>query len=59
MADRKHFIVLGLGTFGAALSKQLSKNGCHVTGIDETREQVEELRRQDRPLAAGQWRKAL
>ncbi|MFT7638920.1 MAG: trk system potassium uptake protein TrkA [Pirellulaceae bacterium] len=44
MADRKHFIVLGLGTFGAALSKQLSKNGCHVTGIDETREQVEELK---------------
>jgi len=40
----KRFIVLGLGTFGAALAKKLSENGCRVTGVDHRRERVEDMR---------------
>lgn len=34
MAGSKHFIVIGLGSFGAALVQRLHKNGCRVTGMD-------------------------
>ncbi|MCA9184962.1 MAG: TrkA family potassium uptake protein [Pirellulaceae bacterium] len=44
MAPAKNFIVIGLGTFGAALARRLSRNGCRVTGIDHSRERVEELK---------------
>ncbi|MBW3595948.1 MAG: TrkA family potassium uptake protein [Planctomycetes bacterium] len=44
MADRKRFIVLGLGSFGTALSRQLVENGCRVTGVDRDRELVENLK---------------
>ena len=44
MADHKHFIVIGLGTFGAALATRLAKNGCRVTGVDTKREPVERLK---------------
>jgi trk system potassium uptake protein TrkA len=45
MADRKRFVVLGLGSFGTALATQLSENGCRVTGVDQDTERVEELKR--------------
>ena len=44
MAKKKHFIILGLGTFGSSLAKQLSKNGCRVTGVDRDRIRVESLK---------------
>jgi trk system potassium uptake protein len=44
MAERKRFIVLGLGSFGTALAKQLCENGCRVTGVDSQREYVEVLK---------------
>lgn len=40
----KRFIVLGLGTFGAALASRLFENDCRVTGVDVDRERVEELK---------------
>lgn len=44
MPPVKHFYILGLGTFGGALAKQLHKNGCRVTGVDSSRERVEEIK---------------
>ena len=44
MAKPKHFIVLGLGTFGSALAVKLHQNGCRVTGVDASRERVESLK---------------
>lgn len=44
MAEQKQFVVLGLGTFGAALAKRLSANGCRVTGVDASAATAEELK---------------
>ncbi|MCA9218759.1 MAG: TrkA family potassium uptake protein [Planctomycetales bacterium] len=44
MADIKHFVVIGLGSFGAAVAQRLKKNGCRVTGIDSDEERVELLK---------------
>jgi trk system potassium uptake protein TrkA len=44
MAERKRFIVLGLGSFGTALARQLCENGCRVTGVDSERDLVEDLK---------------
>ena len=44
MVDTKHFIVIGLGSFGTALAERLCRNGCRVTGVDGSRERVEELK---------------
>lgn len=44
MADRKHFIVLGLGTFGEALARRLCENGCRVTGVDRDQQTVDSLK---------------
>ncbi|QDU93052.1 potassium channel family protein [Lignipirellula cremea] len=44
MADTKRFIVIGLGSFGAALARQLHKNGCRVTGMDIHKDQVESMK---------------
>ncbi|MEQ8784867.1 MAG: TrkA family potassium uptake protein [Pirellulaceae bacterium] len=38
------FIVIGLGTFGAALAARLCKNHCRVTGVDSQKERVEPLK---------------
>lgn len=43
MADIKRFVVIGLGSFGAALAKKLKSNGIRVTGIDGDAETVESL----------------
>jgi trk system potassium uptake protein TrkA len=40
----KKFIVLGLGSFGAALARRLTKNGCQVMGVDGNRERVDEVK---------------
>jgi trk system potassium uptake protein TrkA len=44
MATNKHFIVIGLGSFGAALARRLCANGCRVTGLDMSRENVDALK---------------
>lgn len=44
MKNGKRFIVLGLGSFGTALSTRLSKNGCRVTGVDTSEARVEALK---------------
>lgn len=44
MADAKHFVVIGLGSFGSALAKRLARNGCRVTGVDSDRQHVEALK---------------
>ena len=46
MADKRHFVVLGLGTFGESFAVQLCQNGCRVTGVDLDRERVDRLRDQ-------------
>ncbi len=44
MPSTKHFYILGLGSFGGALARRLKKNGCRVTGVDSSRENVEEIK---------------
>ncbi len=44
MPETKHFIVIGLGTFGAALAQRLTDLGCRVTGVDSVEEHVEALK---------------
>lgn len=44
MANNKQFIVIGLGAFGTALAKRLKKDGCRVTGLDQSAERVEALK---------------
>ncbi|MEM7670894.1 MAG: NAD-binding protein, partial [Pseudomonadota bacterium] len=34
MPDNRHIAVIGLGTFGAAIARELSRMGDTVTGID-------------------------
>lgn len=46
MSKQKHFVVIGLGTFGTALATRMAKNGCRVTGVDANRSRVEALREQ-------------
>jgi trk system potassium uptake protein len=43
MKNGKRFVVLGLGSFGAALAKRLAENGCRVTGVDASEDRVEAL----------------
>jgi trk system potassium uptake protein TrkA len=40
MAEIKHFVVIGLGSFGTALANRLCANKCRVTGLDSRKEQV-------------------
>lgn len=42
--SNRHFIVMGLGTFGAAVARRLAHNGCRVTGVDASEECVELLK---------------
>lgn len=44
MAEQKHFVLVGLGSFGSALAVKLKANGCRVTGIDADIARVESLR---------------
>ncbi len=44
MADQKHFVLIGLGSFGSALAGKLKANGCRVTGIDADIDRVESLK---------------
>jgi len=45
MAEVKklHFVVIGMGTFGAALARRLAAHGCRVTGLDADREKIADL----------------
>ncbi|TWT46923.1 potassium channel family protein [Botrimarina hoheduenensis] len=44
MAEQKHFVVIGLGSFGGALAERLSENGCRITGLDSSKDRVESLK---------------
>lgn len=44
MAETKHFVVIGLGTFGAAVATRLAENHCRVTGLDSQRDRVESMK---------------
>jgi trk system potassium uptake protein TrkA len=44
MRPDKHFLILGLDAFGAALAQRLTKNGCRVTGVDRSEMRVDELK---------------
>lgn len=44
MPETKRLIVIGLGSFGSALSTRLHENGCRVTGLDRVQEKVEGLK---------------
>lgn len=44
MPKIKHFIVIGLGSFGSALARKLVANGCRVSAVDANAERVEELK---------------
>ena len=44
MAPTKKFIMLGMGTFGTALTRKLAANGCQVTGVDQCRERLDLLK---------------
>ncbi len=44
MAELKHFVLIGLGSFGSALAIKLKANGCRVTGIDADAVRVENLK---------------
>lgn len=44
MKENKRFVVLGLGSFGTALSTRLAQNGCRVTGVDASERRVEALK---------------
>ena len=44
MSQPRRFLVIGLGSFGTALAKRLMHNGCRVTGLDASKERVEELK---------------
>jgi trk system potassium uptake protein TrkA len=40
----KHFVILGLGTFGVPLARRFAQNGCRVTGVDGDRDRVEAIK---------------
>lgn len=44
MAETKLFVVIGLGTFGAAVATRLAENRCRVTGLDSQRDRVENMK---------------
>jgi trk system potassium uptake protein TrkA len=46
MAEVRRFVVLGLGSFGSALARRLTKNGCRVTGADASEARIDELKGQ-------------
>lgn len=46
MEAQRRFVVLGLGSFGTALARRLSENGCRVTGVDNSEERVRALQDQ-------------
>ena len=44
MAEARHFVVIGLGTFGSALARQFCSNDCRVTGMDADRDRIDDLK---------------
>jgi trk system potassium uptake protein TrkA len=43
-SDARIFIMLGMGTFGAALATKLASNGCRVIGVDQRKERLEAVK---------------
>ncbi len=44
MQKPKHLVILGLGSFGAALAERAHQNGCRITGVDASEERVDDLK---------------
>lgn len=49
----KKFIMLGMGTFGAALATKLAANGCRVTGVDQRRDRLELVKNEIQEAVIG------
>lgn len=45
MADsrKQHYIIIGMGSFGAALARRLASHGARITGLDGSREKISHL----------------
>jgi trk system potassium uptake protein TrkA len=44
MSEIKHFVILGLGAFGTAITRQLHENGCRVTAVDANEARVDSVK---------------
>jgi trk system potassium uptake protein TrkA len=45
-SESRIFIMLGMGSFGAALATRLAHNGCRVVGVDQKKDRLELVRNQ-------------
>jgi len=43
MANRKDFVVFGLGKFGSSVAQTLAANGCDVLAIDKSEERIQDV----------------
>jgi len=43
MANRKDFVVFGLGKFGRSVAQTLASNGCDVLAIDKSEERIQDV----------------
>ena len=43
MANRKDFVVFGLGKFGRSVAQTLAQNGCDVLAIDKSEETIQDV----------------
>ncbi len=44
MSKDKHFVVIGLGSFGTVVARRLTENKCRVTGMDVDPDRVDQLK---------------
>ncbi|MCA9236010.1 MAG: TrkA family potassium uptake protein [Planctomycetales bacterium] len=42
-SKKQHYIIIGMGSFGAALARRLSSHGARITGLDGDREKIGDL----------------
>jgi len=49
----RNFIMLGMGSFGTALSRKLAANGCRVTGVDGRRERLDAVKNEIHEAVIG------
>jgi trk system potassium uptake protein TrkA len=53
MKATRRFVMLGMGSFGTALSRRLAANGCHVIGVDSRRERLEAVKNEIHECVIG------
>lgn len=42
-SKKQHYVIIGMGSFGAALARRLAQHGARITGLDGDRERIGEL----------------